>query len=57
MMYGMTLMERIIETVMERHGSEYLADALVSELIEWGAIPEDEGLEFASTWERLKGGN
>jgi len=53
----MTLMETIINTVIERHGTEYMADAIVTELIEWGAIPDHEGLEFESTWERLKGGN
>jgi len=49
-----TLMEEIIETVMERNGTEWMADAIVTKLIEWGAIPDWQGLEFESTWERLK---
>lgn len=52
-----TLMETIIETVIDRRGNEYLADAIVFNLVEWGAIPEDEGATFADVWLSISSGD
>lgn len=52
-----TLMETIIETVIDRRGNEYLADAIVFNLVEWGAIPEDEAATFADVWLSMSSGD
>jgi hypothetical protein len=49
-----TLMEEIMETVMNCGGSAYLADKVITDLINWGAVPAEQGAEFQKIWDRLK---
>ena len=49
-----TLMEEIMETVMNCGGSAYLADKVVTDLINWGAVPAEQGADFQEIWDSIK---
>lgn len=50
-----TLMETVVELMRDWEANPALADAVIAELIEWGAVSAEEGAKFQEVWDNEDG--